>query len=51
MNEANKTLYILLYGKALVSNQGVILADKKAEEIWQKVKVQGTCVFYGNAPV
>lgn len=34
MNSVNKTLYIPLYGKALVSKKGVILADKKAEEIW-----------------
>ncbi len=34
MNEVNKTLYIPLYGKALVSRKGIILQDKKAEEIW-----------------
>lgn len=34
MNNVNKTLYIPLYGKAYVSKKGVILADKKAEEIW-----------------
>lgn len=34
MNSVNKTLYIPLYGKALVSKKGVILVDKKAEEIW-----------------
>lgn len=36
MNNVNKTLYIPLYGKALVSQKGVILQDKKAEEIWEK---------------
>ena len=36
MNGVNKTLYIPLYGKALVSKKGVILQDKKAEDIWQK---------------
>lgn len=43
MDSVNKTLYIPLYGKALVSKKGVILADKKAEEIWdeQTVKLKG----------
>lgn len=36
MNSVNKTLYIPLYGKAYVSNKGIILDDKKAEEIWEK---------------
>lgn len=36
MNEVNKTLYIPLYGKAFVSRKGLFLADKKAEEIWEK---------------
>ena len=36
MNNVNKTLYIPLYGKAYVSKKGIILEDKKAEEIWQK---------------
>ena len=36
MNNVNKTLYIPLYGKAYVSRKGVILSDKKAEEIWEK---------------
>lgn len=36
MNEVNKTLFIPLYGKALVSKKGIIIADKKAEEIWEK---------------
>ena len=36
MNSVNKTLYIPLYGKAYVSKKGVFLADKKAEEIWEK---------------
>lgn len=35
MNGVNKTLYIPLYGKAYVSNKGLFLNDKKAEEIWE----------------
>ena len=35
MDNVNKTLYIPLYGKALVSRRGLILEDKTAEEIWQ----------------
>lgn len=35
MNNVNKTLYIPLYGKALVSKKGLFLNDKKAEEIWE----------------
>lgn len=36
MNSTNKTLYIPLYGKALVSERGLFLSDKKAEEIWKQ---------------
>ncbi len=36
MTNVNKTLYIPLYGKALVSRKGIILTDKKAEKIWEK---------------
>ncbi|MBE6894722.1 MAG: class I SAM-dependent methyltransferase [Ruminococcaceae bacterium] len=36
MDSVNKTLYIPLYGKAYVSKKGIILKDKKAEEIWDK---------------
>lgn len=36
MNSVNKTMYIPLYGKAYVSKKGIILCDKKAEEIWNK---------------
>lgn len=36
MNNINKTLYIPLYGKSFVSRKGIILSDKKAEEIWAK---------------
>ena len=36
MTNTNKTLYIPLYGKAKVSRMGIILSDKKAEEIWDK---------------
>lgn len=34
MNEINKTLYIPLYGKSFVSKKGIILSDKRAEDIW-----------------
>ena len=33
MNGVNKTLYIPLYGKAYVSKKGIILDDKKAEQM------------------
>ena len=36
MDNVNKTLYIPLYGKAFVSAKGIVLKDKKAEEIWEK---------------
>ena len=36
MNEVNKTLYIPLYGKAKVSQQGIILNDPSAERIWKE---------------
>lgn len=36
MNSVNKTLYIPLYGKALVSRRGILLDDPRAEEIWEK---------------
>lgn len=36
MDSVNKTLYIPLYGKSLVSKKGIILNDKNAEEIWAK---------------
>ena len=34
MDNVNKTLYIPLYGKALVSRRGLILRDPDAERIW-----------------
>lgn len=34
MKTVSKTLYILLYGKALVSKKGILLKDPKAEQIW-----------------
>lgn len=34
MNNVNKTLYIPLYGKAYVSDKGILLQDPKAQEIW-----------------
>jgi len=37
MTGVNKTLYIPLYGKAYVSRKGVILNDKRAEDIWTAV--------------
>ncbi|MBQ4342423.1 MAG: class I SAM-dependent methyltransferase [Erysipelotrichaceae bacterium] len=36
MNNINKTMFIPLYGKAYVSQKGIILHDEKAEEIWDK---------------
>lgn len=36
MDAVNKTLYIPLYGKAYVSQRGLILSDKTAETIWEK---------------
>lgn len=36
MDSVNKTLYIPLFGKAYVSRRGIILKDKKAEEIWDR---------------
>lgn len=34
MDNVNKTLYIPLYGKALVSRKGLLLKDNMAEKIW-----------------
>lgn len=34
MQNVSKTLYIPLYGKALVSRKGIILSDPTAERIW-----------------
>jgi len=36
MNEVNKTLYIPLYGKSKVSQQGIILNEPSAERIWKE---------------
>lgn len=36
MDSVNKTLYIPLYGKAMVSKKGILLKDPMAEEIWEK---------------
>ncbi len=36
MTEVNKTLYIPLFGKALVSRRGIILNDKMAEDVWAR---------------
>ena len=37
MNEINRTLYIPLYGKALVSRKGLFLKDETAERLWEEV--------------
>ena len=39
MNFVNKTLYIPLYGKSFVSHKGIILHDKKAEELWNDAAI------------
>lgn len=36
MDSVNQTLYIPLYGKALVSRSGLFLRDPSAEAIWEK---------------
>ena len=38
MNEVNQTLFIPLYGKSRVSQKGIILKDRSAEEIWREVQ-------------
>ena len=38
MNEVNKTLFIPLYGKSIVSKQHIILNDPDAERIWEAEK-------------
>lgn len=40
MDGVNKTLYIPLYGKALVSRKGIILNDQKAQAIWEAEKFE-----------
>ena len=40
MDHINKTLYIPLYGKAKVSQMGIILEDRTAEKIWAENAVQ-----------
>ena len=39
MNNINKTLFIPLYGKSLVSKKGVILNDTTAERIWNEQSI------------
>ena len=39
MNEVNKTLYIPLYGKAYVTEKGILLDDPKAREIWGSERI------------
>ena len=46
MDNVNNTLYIPLYGKAKVSQMGIILEDRTAEKIWAENAV---LLFYGNA--
>ena len=36
MNDVNKTLYIPLYGKALVSSKNIIIQDKKQKKFGRK---------------
>ncbi len=36
MSAVNKTLYLPLYGKAMVSREKIILKDPMAEMIWEK---------------
>ena len=36
MTNTNQTLYIPLFGKSFVSQRGLFIKDKKAEEIWKK---------------
>ena len=39
MDNVNKTLYIPLYGKALVSRRGLLLHDPMAESIWDSAGI------------
>ena len=39
-NGVSKTLFIPLYGRSFVSKKGIILKDKKAEEVWDKEKFE-----------
>ena len=39
MDSVNKTLYIPLYGKALVSKMGIFLQDPKAEQLWDSAGI------------
>ena len=36
MDSVNRTLYIPLFGKALVSEKNIILEDSTAEKIWKE---------------
>lgn len=40
MNAESKTLYIPLYSRSFVSKKGIILSDKKAEEIWGSAGIE-----------
>ncbi len=40
MDSVNKTLYIPLYGKSLVSKKNIILKDIKAEEVWDMQTIE-----------
>ena len=54
MDSVNKTLYIPLYGKALVSQKGLFLRDPKAEEIWAAMTHDASCapesVLFNDIP-
>ena len=39
MDNVNKTLYIPLYGKALVSKRGLFLNDPMAEKLWDQAGI------------
>ena len=57
MDSVNKTLYIPLYGKAYVSQRGILLRDPKAEEICAKegfppqgqIRLPMACLLHGHA--
>ena len=40
MDNVNKTLYIPLYGKALVSRRGLLLCDPEAEKLWAEAGIR-----------
>ena len=42
MDAVNKTLYIPLYGKAMVSRRGILLRDPDAEQLWDAAGISLT---------